>query len=95
MACYFIANISIHDPDEYQKYIDSSEEIFAEYRGEYLAVDNQPSILEGKWDYTRCVLIRFETEQEFNKWYHSEKYQHILKHRLQAANCDSILVKSK
>ena len=61
MACYFIANISIHDPDEYQKYIDSSEEIFAEYRGEYLAVDNQPSILEGKWDYTRCVLIRFET----------------------------------
>lgn len=93
MSYYFIAQIKIHDETEYQMYIDKSEEIFMKYNGEYLSVDNAPEILEGKWPYTRSVLIKFKSKNDFKKWYQSDEYGEILRHRLNAAICDSILSK--
>ena len=93
MSYYFIAWIEINDEVEYQKYIDKSGDIFKKYNGEYLSVDNEPVVLEGKWDYTRAVLIRFKSHHDFTNWYNSAEYKEILAHRLKAADCDSILVK--
>lgn len=95
MSYYFVANISINDDQEYQKYLDRAGEIFARYNGSYLAVDNDPELLEGKWNYRRAVLIRFDSREDFKAWYDSEEYQDILKYRLKAADCDTILVKGR
>lgn len=91
MSYYFIAQIKIKDTIEYQKYIDKAGDVFKKYNGEYLSVDNKPQVLEGDWAYTRTVLIRFNNRNDFEKWYNSEDYQDILKHRLKAADCDTIL----
>jgi len=93
MPYYFIANIKIHDESGYIKYIEKSGEIFSKYNGEYLAVDNNPDILEGNWQYTRTVIIKFETKEDFKNWYNSPEYKDILKYRLSSAHCDTILVK--
>jgi uncharacterized protein (DUF1330 family) len=93
MSYYFIAQIRIKDDIEYQKYIDKSGDIFKKYKGEYLSIDNSPMILEGDWNYTRTVLIKFNSIGDFNEWYNSAEYQNMLKHRLNAADCDTILVK--
>ncbi|MBN1180719.1 MAG: DUF1330 domain-containing protein [Bacteroidales bacterium] len=93
MNYYFVAQIKIKDEDEYQKYISKCDDIFSRYKGKYLAVDNQPKLLEGKWSYTRTVIIQFPSEENFNEWYYSPEYQEILKHRLHSARCDTILVK--
>ena len=95
MSCYFIAQIRINDEQEYQEYIDRAGAVFRKYRGEYLAVDNNPKILEGTWDYTRTVLIRFDNRDDFDAWYNSGEYREILKHRLRAADCDTILVQGQ
>lgn len=95
MNYYFVANISINDDQEYQKYLDRAGEIFARYNGRYLAVDNEPELLEGDWNYQRAVLICFDSREDFKAWYDSEKYQDILKYRLKAADCDTILVKGR
>ncbi|MGW8316352.1 MAG: DUF1330 domain-containing protein [Bacteroidales bacterium] len=95
MSCYFIAHIRIKDDLEYQKYIDRAGEIFARYRGEYLAVDDHPEVVEGEWDYTRAVLIRFDSKSDFKAWYHSEDYREILKHRLNASESDAILIEDR
>ena len=95
MSYYFLAHIRIHDEGEYQLYVDRADEVFARYNGRYLAVDSEPEILEGEWAYDRAVVIQFESREDFANWYHSEDYQEILKFRLKAANCDSILVKGK
>lgn len=92
MSVYFIANIRIHDPGCYQKYLDRAGEIFKKYRGTYLAVENNAKVLEGKWNYSRAVLISFPGKEEFDAWYNSPEYQEILSHRLSAADCDSILI---
>ncbi|MBN1415734.1 MAG: DUF1330 domain-containing protein [Bacteroidales bacterium] len=92
MSCYFVAQIRIKDKSEYKKYIDKAGGIFEKYKGEYLSVDNHPQVIEGKWNYTRTVLIRFNNKNDFNDWYHSAEYQNILKYRLKAADCDTILI---
>jgi len=92
MSVYFMANIRINNDQEYQLYLDRSEEIFALYKGTYLAVDNTPIVLEGEWNYSRAVLIRFDTQEDLDAWYRSDEYQEILKHRLLGSECDTILI---
>ncbi|WP_016778784.1 DUF1330 domain-containing protein [Anaerophaga thermohalophila] len=93
MSYYFVANIDIRDNDEYRKYINKAGEVFRGYNGKYLAVDSSPILLEGEYSYSRTVIISFETREDFNKWYYSSDYQEILKHRLKAARCDTVLVR--
>jgi len=95
MSVYFMASIRINNEQEYQLYLDRSEEIFARYKGSYLAVDNKPEVLEGKWNYSRAVLIRFDKQEDFDAWYRSEEYQEVLQHRLFASECDTILIQGK
>ena len=95
MSYYFMANIRVRDEKEYQKYLDPSGEIFSQYNGTYLAVDASPKLIEGNWDYSRAVLIRFESREDFENWYRSDGYQKILKYRLAASDCDSILIQGK
>lgn len=92
MIHYFVAQIRINDPDEYELYLDKFDEIFSRYKGEYLAIDESPSLLEGHWNYTKSVLIRFNSKNDFEDWYYSVDYQKILKHRLNSSECDTILI---
>jgi uncharacterized protein (DUF1330 family) len=92
MNHYFVAQIRINDPNEYDKYLEHFDDIFSRYKGEYLAIDESPTLLEGEWNYTKSVLIKFNSKKEFEEWYYSADYQKILKHRLNAAKCDTILL---
>lgn len=92
MAHYFSAQIRIKDPQEYDRYLENFDEIFSRHKGEILAVDESPTVLEGNWKYTKSVLIRFPSREDFEDWYFSEDYQQIIKYRLNAAECDSILI---
>ena len=95
MSYYFVTNIKIKDKPEYQKYIDRVDDVFSKFKGRYLAVDDNPKIVEGKWEYSRVVVIEFATEHDFNIWYNSKEYQEILKHRMSASTSDGILIKGK
>lgn len=88
---YFIASITIHDNDEYQKYLEGAAKVFSKYKGTYLTVDNNPKVLEGEWNCTRMVVISFPSEEDFSNWYYSDEYQQILKHRLNSADCNTLL----
>jgi uncharacterized protein (DUF1330 family) len=92
MIHYFVAQIKINNPDEYEKYLEKFDDIFTQYKGEYLAIDESPTLLEGSWNYTKSVLIKFNSKQDFEDWYYSNDYQSILKHRLKASECDTILI---
>lgn len=95
MSYYFVVNIKINDQLEYQKYINKADEVFSKFNGRYVVVDDNPKILEGNWDYSRIVIIEFETETDFDNWYNSTEYQEILKYRIRASQSDGILAKGK
>jgi len=90
-----MASIRIKEEQEYQLYLDRADDIFSRYNGTYLAVDKQATVIEGEWDYSRAVLIKFNTRQDFDAWYSSAEYQEILRYRLSAAECDTILIEGK
>ncbi len=92
MKYYFVAQIRINDPAEYDKYLERFDEIFSRYKGEYLAIDESPVILEGHWEYTKSVLIKFDSKKDFEDWYYSVDYQKILVHRLNSSTCDTLLL---
>jgi uncharacterized protein (DUF1330 family) len=92
MIHYFVAQIKINNPHEYEKYLDKFDDIFSKYKGEYLAIDESPTVLEGSWDYTKSVLVKFDSKQDFEDWYFSDEYQMILKYRLNSSKCDTILL---
>jgi uncharacterized protein (DUF1330 family) len=92
MTHYFVAQIKINDPEEYEKYLERFDDIFSRYKGEYIAIDESPAVLEGHWDYTKSVLIKFNSKEDFKDWYYSEDYQRILKYRLNSSKCDTILL---
>ena len=92
MGAYFIANIEIRDEGEYEKYLARVDEVFARFEGRYMAVDPNPEVLEGAWDYSRVVLIEFPDRAALLNWYRSEAYQEILKFRLRGARCDAVAV---
>lgn len=93
MSVYFVAQIRIEDEVEYQKYLDQCDTVFNSYKGKYLVVENQPTALEGEWKYSRMIIIEFESEDALREWYESDEYQEILKFRLNASKCDTIIVK--
>ena len=38
ISCYFVAQIQIHDENEYKKYLDKVDEVFKNFKGKYLVV---------------------------------------------------------
>ncbi|HML46275.1 MAG TPA: DUF1330 domain-containing protein [Clostridia bacterium] len=92
MSAYFIANIRITDQVEYDRYLAEVDEVFARFNGQYITVDENPLVLEGQWDYSRLVLIRFPDLESLGQWYDSEDYRRIRAHRLQGAACDTVVV---
>lgn len=95
MSCYFIAQLLITDEDEYRKYLDGFDVVFEKYDGEVVAVEENPTILEGDWDFSRLVIIRFADESEANKWYNSSEYQDLLQHRLSSAKGTILLINDR
>ena len=56
-------------------------EVFGQFQGRLLAVDEAPQVLEGDWSATRVVLMSFPDEAAFRDWYGSPAYQEIARHR--------------
>lgn len=95
MSVYFIVQISMKDNGIYQKYLEECDDVFAQYNGRYLAVDDKFDLIEGESGYSKVVIISFEDKDDFDRWYYSEDYQRIVKYRLAGAKCDSVLVHGK
>ena len=61
MAAYFIAQITIHDPDGYQGYLEGFMPIFDRPRGPpaYSVIQTRGEVIEGKWPEDGIVLMEF------------------------------------
>ena len=85
MTVYAVALLNITDRDEYQRYADGFMEIFGGRGGQLLAVDENPTVLEGEWPHTRTVLISFPNAEALDTWYRSPEYQALAQHRFNAS----------
>lgn len=94
MTTYAIALIKISDRHEYAAYEKGFMDTFSQYQGRVLAVEEAPVVKEGTWPYTRTVLAEFPSHAEFDRWYHSDAYQALAKHRFTASQASIALLRS-
>lgn len=92
MSIYLVATLEIDDRETYRRYEAGFMEIFQRFGGELLSVDEAPVTLEGEWNWTRTVLIRFEDADTALRWYHSDDYQSLMRHRLDASSGNIVMI---
>ncbi len=91
MPAYLIAQVTIHDSAEYEKYLAGFMEAFAPFEGRVLVAADDVEVLEGTWPRTHTVVLEFPSMGHARRWYESSGYQSIAQHRFKAATSNLIL----
>jgi uncharacterized protein (DUF1330 family) len=86
MSVYVIAELWIHDPERYGRYVDRFMDVFKKYKGSVLVAEGSPVVFEGPWD-------GFPDEASFRDWAESAEYQEIAKDRKAAARTVIVMVR--
>lgn len=81
MAVYMVSQLSIHDRDEYAKYESQFMQVFDQFEGKLLSVDDNPAALAGELQANRVVIAEFPSKKTLLAWLMSEDYQRISVHR--------------
>jgi uncharacterized protein (DUF1330 family) len=92
MSVYIINNMTIHDRAAYEEYVRGFMPVFAQFRGEILAVTDAPRPLEGEWPFDRTVLLRFPDRAEAQRWIESPAYQAIVQHRYRGTRSNVVIL---
>lgn len=90
MTVYVVAQLTIHDPDRYQRYVRRFHDTLRPFDGALLAADDHPEVIEGEWDRDKIVLISFSDHAECQRWMTSPEYQAIAGDRI-AATTSTVL----
>ncbi|MDY7100679.1 MAG: DUF1330 domain-containing protein [Actinomycetota bacterium] len=93
MPAYVTAQLVIHDPVGYARYVERFAETLAPFDAELLAADDAPEVVEGSWPHDKFVLIRFGDRDEARRWADSPAYREIAADRQVATTTTSVLVR--
>lgn len=93
MTVYAIAQISIHDPATYHRYVVRFMPVLAHFGGTLLAADDRPDVIEGEWNREKVILLRFPDRAGFDAWAQSPQYQEISRDRLAATDGEVIVIR--
>ena len=91
MKGYWIAHVTVTDPDNYQLYADAAPAAFKKYNARILARGGRTSQLEGKGR-PRNVVIEFESYDDALACYNSAEYQAARAHREGAGIAEILIV---
>ncbi len=91
MTVFVTVQVKITDRERYSRYEDNFMGVFNQFDGTVLVNDYTPSVLEGKWEGDKVVVISFPSKQSFTAWASSEQYQAIVGDRLAAGEATIIL----
>ncbi|MEE2637026.1 MAG: DUF1330 domain-containing protein [Acidobacteriota bacterium] len=89
---YMVVKVTVTDQDAYGEYRAGFGAVFQQYDGEIIAASSDPTVLEGEWEATTTVIIRFASRAEALEWYNSDGYQKLIGVRQSASTADFILV---
>jgi len=92
MPAYVIAEIEIHDPEQYKRYTDAVPDVIAQHGGRFVARGGDLAVLEGDWQPKRLVVLEFEDLETAKRWYESAEYQDVKRLRDGAATLRVVAV---
>jgi uncharacterized protein (DUF1330 family) len=97
MKGYWIAHVTLTDPDAYQDYLALAPAALAKYGAKILSRGEHFTPLEGFDDAPphRAVVFEFESYQQALDCYHSPEYQAAREKRLASANAHILILQGQ
>lgn len=92
MAAYVVVEISIRDPETYERYKVMAPPSIAQYGGRYIVRGGRTHCLEGSWDAARFVMLEFPTLDAAREWWSSPEYAPAKALRQACSHTDMLLV---
>ena len=74
MPAYVVVNITIHDPERYQRYIQIAPPSIGVYGGCYVTRGGATDVKEGDWTPDRLVILQFPDVAKAQAWWASPEY---------------------
>ena len=75
MPAYIIADVDVSDPERYKGYMKLSPGAVAAAGGQFIVRGGNPQALEGDWQPSRVVVLRFDTLEQARALYDSPPYR--------------------
>ncbi len=94
MKGYWIAHVTVTDPDQYKHYVEGSRPAFEKYNANILARGGRCEQLEGE-GHPRNVVIEFPSYDEALACYNSPEYQAARAHRENAGIAQIVIVEGQ
>lgn len=93
MKAYMLAFVRVTDLDVFnQEYIAKAVPIVERHGGVTVAVDENPTTIEGTLPNGRVVIVEFPTKQDAENFYNDPEYLPIKKWRQKSSESDSIIL---
>ncbi|MCG8327649.1 MAG: DUF1330 domain-containing protein [Chitinophagales bacterium] len=92
MKAYMLAFVRVNDMETFNReYIEKAVPIVQRHGGVTVAVDENPSTIEGSVPEGRVVIVEFDSKQAAEDFYNDPDYQSIKGWRQQVSESDSII----
>ena len=91
-AGFVIFNIDVTNPEDYNEYNTKVKPIVEKFGGEYIVRGGTNQVVEGNWQYSRTIVLKFPSYEKALEWYNSEEYQPIKQIRLDNAISNGIII---
>ncbi len=92
MKAYMMAFVRVNDLETFNReYIEKAVPIVERHGGVTVAVDENPTTIEGSVPDGRVVIVEFDSKQAAENFYNDPEYQPIKSWRQQVSDSDSII----
>jgi uncharacterized protein (DUF1330 family) len=92
MSAYIVTIITVKQPERFEEYRRLAGPAVAQYGGKFIVRGGARTILEGKFDGNRLVVLEFPSSEMARTFYDSGEYQAAREKRIGAADFDMVLV---
>jgi uncharacterized protein (DUF1330 family) len=92
MSAYMIVDTDIRDTDRYEAYKRAVPALIARHGGDYLVRGGAFEVIEGDWQPTRLVLLRFPDRAAIHAFLDDPDYQPLRALRHAIADCSLVAV---
>jgi uncharacterized protein (DUF1330 family) len=92
MTAYVIADVDVHDPEDYREYVALVPGTVEPFGGRFVVRGGEHETLEGAWAPNRLVVIEFPSADHARRWYASDAYVAAMAIRHRASTGSLVLV---
>ncbi len=93
MTVYVIVQLKMTNRAAYDRYQARFFDVFRKFSGRLLSADENPTVIEGRWERDKVVLMSFPDEAAFRAWANSPDYLEISRDRKAGAEAVVLLAK--